>query len=86
MNALLDSIALYSKRRFVAESYLSNLKIQVSEADARNFYANNLDLYSTLAQCSYLQAFIFKEDETTIERVKKMMSDIATGADPGRLH
>lgn len=77
--ALLDSLSLYIKKRYIAEKWLKKHaeSIVPTYDEVLQFYKAHAVEYTTPAICSYFQIFILKDDVETIQRAKQKVLELA---------
>lgn len=77
---ILDSLALYIKKRYVAEQTIKRITASVlpSEAEVLHYYQTHTEEYALPAVCSFFQIFVLKEDKATIEAAKKKVLQLAS--------
>lgn len=73
-----DSLALYIRKRYVADKYLQQLSstIAVSQEEIHNYYKQHLEDYSAAGVCTYYQVFLMQEDAETIKKAKAKVLEL----------
>ena len=80
-SAVIDSLQLYITRRYLAEKYLSELEVSVTEQDAKSYYLQHQDDYRLPGTCSYIQIVILNDSPVTIEKAKNAAEPLTKGLD-----
>lgn len=79
----LDSLALYIRKRYVAEKLLQQQykSITVSDREALAYYNSHLDDFTEPAVYSYYQIFVFSTEQSVLDKAKQSVLDLASRPD-----